>query len=44
MRAEQQARWCLITGQTPQTYYQLSALERQAFMTEAERLGIITRR
>lgn len=38
------ARWCLITGQTPDTYLRVTALERNAFITEAERLGIFTRK
>lgn len=35
------ARWCLITHQTRETYYQLTAVEREAFLTEARRLGIL---
>lgn len=38
------ARWCLVTGQPPDIYLTVTALERQAFMTEAERLGIIQRK
>ena len=37
MNAVEQATWCLLTGQSPQTWKELSHLEREAFEQAAKR-------
>ena len=37
MSAVEQAAWCLLTGQGPETWKQLSHLEREAFEEAAKR-------
>lgn len=35
------ATWCIATRQTPETYRGLSYVEREAFLQEAKRMGLI---
>lgn len=37
MNAVEQAEWCLLTGQSPETWKQLTHLERDAFERAAKR-------
>lgn len=38
MRAQDLAWWCLMTRQAPEVYMQLTALERDVFVEEAQGL------
>lgn len=38
------AEFCLATGRSKAEYEHLTRLEREAFMTRAEQMGLITRK